>query len=129
VSGNVRVRGAGSRLDLTSVSGQVEATGEALASGRLESTSGQVRLDAGLEPDGSLEIETVSGNVTAYLPEGVAAAFRLRTRGGEIHSDLGPPGGGAARSSDEGSLDFTTGRGGASVRVETVSGSIKLVRR
>lgn len=130
VSGTVNVRGAHGEVDASSVSGDVKIEAGAIKDGDFRTTSGSILIKGALDPSGRMEATSVSGSVKLELPANAAAHFRLKSFSGEITNEFGPS---ATRDSKYGpgkSLDFTAGGGGgASVRVKTLSGSIRLIKR
>ncbi|HVR69994.1 MAG TPA: DUF4097 family beta strand repeat-containing protein [Vicinamibacteria bacterium] len=128
VNGAVTVRGAGGEIGASTVNGPLSVTGGTFARARLETVNGRVLFEAGLARGASLEVETVNGAVELALPAGTAADFAVTTFSGDIRNELGPPARRASRHTTEKELTFSTGGGGASVRVETLSGGIVLRR-
>jgi DUF4097 and DUF4098 domain-containing protein YvlB len=129
VNGSVVVRGASGDLDASTVNGRLEVSGGSFARAHLETVSGSLAFDGALASGASLEAETVSGSVTLSLPAGVAGDFSISTFSGSVENAFGPP---ATRVSDhtpEKELEFSTGGGGASVSVHTLSGSITLRKK
>lgn len=129
VSGEVSIRGAGDRLQATSVSGDVEAVMGAIADGELETVSGDIRVEADIAPRGRLEAHSVSGSVELLLPAGVGASFEAESFSGSIRNDLGPE---ARRKSEHGpgrELSFQSGDGSARVYVKSFSGEVRLLKK
>lgn len=145
VSGDVRLRLKSSEAEVTSVSGSVSFDMDSgamraesvsgrlsglagkLEKCRLKSVSGKVSFDGGLEPGGSLRVETLSGGVVLTLPgKGLEADFRVTTGSGNIANDFGHV---PEKRMFGKTLNFSTGSGTADVRVETLSGSVKLKKR
>jgi hypothetical protein len=129
VNGPVTVRGAGGEINASTVNGPLSVTGGTFERGRLETVNGRILFEAGLAAGGSLEVETVSGEVELALPAGTAADFTVSTFSGDIRNELGPAAQRASRHTTEKELTFSTGGGGAKVTVETLSGGIVLRRR
>ena len=78
-----------------------------------------------------LDAESVSGAIELSLPASVAADFTLSTFSGTVDNELGPA---IERASgrdnpSEKELSFTTGAGGATVTVHTLSGAIAIRKR
>jgi DUF4097 and DUF4098 domain-containing protein YvlB len=96
---------------------------------RLETVSGDVRVDAELGKGASLQAESVSGGIELRLPGSVAADFVVSTFSGEIENELGPAPARHNRHSTETELEFQAGGGGARVELETLSGDITLRKR
>jgi DUF4097 and DUF4098 domain-containing protein YvlB len=129
VNGPVTVRSAGGEIDASTVNGPLTVTGGTFERGRLESVNGRILFEAGLAPRGRLEVETVSGRVELALPAATAADFTVSTFSGDIDNELGPPARPTSRSATEKELTFSTGGGGTTVTVETLSGAVVLRRR
>lgn len=128
VSGKADIRGDSPRLNVSSVSGDVDVSVDGvLRGGEFETVSGDITV-AGLPgPGARLSFESVSGNVELRLSSAASAEFDIETFSGEVENELGPP----ARKSSEflpsKELSFTLGSGDARISIETLSGRIKLV--
>lgn len=129
VNGSVIVRGASGELDASTVNGRLEVSGGTFDRAHLETVSGSLSFDGGLASGATLEAETVSGSVTLVLPAGVAADFSVSTFSGGIDNALGPPAARVGEHTTEKELEFSTGGGGASVSVHTLSGGITLRKK
>mgnify|MGYP002780499279 CR=1 FL=1 len=127
VSGDVRVRG-GRRLQLGTVSGDVQAQSDALELGRFESVSGEVSYSGALAANATLDARSHSGDVTLRLPERVAADFNAQSFSGDISNAFGPAAERESRYGPGRKLQFSTGRG-ARVSAQTFSGDVRLLRR
>ncbi len=129
VSGRVTLRGVAGDVEARSVSGNVVVTGGEASRVELETTSGDIRFDAALGKDGSLEAKSVSGTVELALPAATAAHFDVTTFSGDITNDFGPA---ARRTSEYGpgkELSFSTGGGGVRIVAKSFSGSVVLRKR
>jgi hypothetical protein len=124
VNGSVSVRGvAGSGL-LRSVNGNVELLDGA---GRFDvrSTNGNVRIELSELPPGSpISIETVNGSVVLALPANADAELDILSMNGDFQSELPVMLHGALTAHD---FRGRLGRGGASVKVRTVNGGIRVI--
>ena len=130
VNGSVTVKGASGELEASSVNGLLSVTGSAFDRANLETVSGGLRFEGDLRPEASLEANSVSGETDFLFPATVSADFSVTTFSGEIVNELGGPA--PIRSSkwtSEKELEFTAGKGGASVTIETLSGAIRLRKR
>jgi DUF4097 and DUF4098 domain-containing protein YvlB len=128
VSGKVALKGVGESVEADSVSGAVTVTGDAVTRAQLQTTSGDIRFDAGLAAGGRLDAKTVSGSVGLRLPAATAAEFDVTTFSGNITNEFGPQ---AKRTSEYGpgkELSFSTGTG-AKVVAKTFSGDVRLQKR
>jgi hypothetical protein len=127
VSGGLEAQGAGGTLNFNTVSGDL-----ALADGSLErldvnSVSGDVTADLDLDPLGGLRANTVSGEVTLRLPADNDAQVSLHSVSGSVRSEF------AELASSSGPASHTVsgslGAGSARLSVTTMSGRVMLLRR
>ena len=128
VSGTVSLKGVQGEVEASSVSGAVGVSGGAVSRAELQTTSGDIRFDAGLASGGRLDAKTVSGTVDLLLPAATAADFDVTTFSGQISNEFGPQ---ARRASEYGpgrELSFSTGAGGRVV-AKSFSGSVHLRKR
>jgi DUF4097 and DUF4098 domain-containing protein YvlB len=131
VNGSVTVRGASGEVEASTVNGGLLVSGGTFTHGHLETVNGKVRFEGDLAKGAVLDADSVSGAVELWLPATVAADFTLSTFSGTIENDLGPA---LDRESghdnpSEKELSFTTGAGGATVTIHTLSGSIAIRKR
>jgi DUF4097 and DUF4098 domain-containing protein YvlB len=130
VSGEVDVTGGDLDLSVSTVSGGifVSASG-ALRSGEFESVSGDIRVRGDLAPGGRYSFEAVSGSLTLAVPAGSSARFDVESFSGGITNELSDD---RPRKTSEyipaRELSFSIGGGDARVSMESLSGSIKLLR-
>ena len=124
VSGEIRVRGASRNLSVSCVSGDLDIAGKDLERARIESISGNVRIEGSFRSEGSLEVEMHSGDVDLVVPADVAARFHLTTYSGGIESDLGPKPRRTKTYSPNLESRFTIGQSDFDVSVQTFSGDI-----
>ena len=124
VSGDVGVVGAEGEVRAGSVSGNVRMVDLRATSVRASSVSGDVYVRvATLTGSGPLKFTSVSGNVTAELPQNVDADVRMRSVSGSLDSDFALTLNG--RMSRH-SLEARIGKGGRDLEVTTVSGNVRL---
>ena len=128
VNGGVTVKGASGEIEASTVNGQLSVSGSAFDRASLETVSGSLRFEGDLRATASLEASTVSGGAEFLLPASVSADFSVTSFSGEIVNELGPP---PTRDkwTTQNELEFTAGKGGASVTIETLSGPIRLRKR
>ena len=129
VSGAVTVAGVGPDAAVSTVSGRLQVDGGPFRRGRFESVSGSIRVTGGLDTDADVDVETVSGSVKLTLPDDVSARFDVTTFSGSVDNELGPEARRVSRLTPNKELEFTTGSGSARVRIQTLSGSVKLYKR
>ncbi|HEX6746827.1 MAG TPA: DUF4097 family beta strand repeat-containing protein [Longimicrobium sp.] len=124
-SGTVEIASMRGRAEVHSVSGDVRVTGRGL-SGSFQTVSGSVILTGDLDRDADLELNSHSGNVVLQLSSGASADIDAGTFSGSIDVDY--PGARVERESRR-SARIRLGSGDATVKMQTFSGSVKLVRR
>ena len=128
VSGTVKLNGVTGDVEAGSVSGDISVKGDGISHVDLETTSGDIRLDAGLAKDGRVTAKTVSGTVELVLPAATSADFDVTTFSGHITNAFGPE---AKRTSEYGpgkELSFSTGTGGRIV-ARSFSGNVHLRKK
>jgi Putative adhesin len=142
VTGDVYASGLHSPVRAASVSGSVHVSSDGPV--QATSVSGDVEATMGRTGSESLHFNTVSGNVTLRVPASTDADFSARTLSGTIESDFPLEVGSRRGRRDDDDDDDDRGgrirvhvgqeahgrlgRGGAELRVNTVSGDISLVR-
>jgi DUF4097 and DUF4098 domain-containing protein YvlB len=128
VSGAVKLNGVTGEVEAGSVSGDITVKGDAVSRVDLETTSGDIRLDAGLAKDARVTVKTLSGTVELQLPAATSADFDVTTFSGDIINDFGP----AAKRTGEykpgKELAFSTGAG-ARVVAKSFSGDVHLRKK
>ncbi len=127
VSGDVIIKGVSGRVSGKSVSGDVLLAGSAFREVSLISTSGDLRVTGSVDPKAVLKLKTISGDASIRVDGDITGEFDLRTTSGDIDNCFGPE----PEEKDHGPgarLRFSEGKGGAEVRVTTMSGDIELCR-
>jgi hypothetical protein len=122
IAGSVNLDGGGDlRLRSNTVSGAIRARAGIFRTLILSTTSGGISVVGSLDPTGDFRAESISGGVELITPTGVTV--ELKTISGSIRSEID--------HRLEGSRGFwraVTGDGGAAVRVNSTSGSVKLLK-
>ena len=127
VSGDVNIRDLTGTLNANTVSGDIAATGS-LRKTTVDTVSGGVLVDSAGDVH-SVSINSVSGNGTIRLDEGLPANYAIRSVGGRVQVD------GVVRSGKGGITTNYTGSVGelsgtfADVRANSVSGDVTVLRR
>ena len=125
VSGDVQIRGLDGTLNANSVSGEIAATGMIRRAGA-DTVSGDVLVDSSGRVD-AVNINTVSGETTVRLDEGLPANYVLRSVSGRVLVD-------GVKRSGSGPTNWTDSVGElsgsfADVRANSVSGAVTVLRR
>lgn len=118
VSGDVSVHGAARRLEVETSSGTIEAR-DARGDVRARSTSGGIEL-ALVAPLRSADVSSSSGDVSIALAPGADARLDLSTSSGDIDCDVPV----TLLEHGRRNLIAKFGRGGATVKAQTVSGDL-----
>ena len=127
--GSITLRGAVEDLAATTVSGRVIAETSGIRRGFLDAVSGDVRFAGGVDRDGALNVDTHSGIVELVLPADISAEFALQTVAAPIENALTTRRAVPSRQRGGEELFFTSGDGGAQIRVRTFKGRVRLVKR
>lgn len=125
-SGDVAISLSASDVSVETVSGDVELELESFDSVKASAVSGELEIEGNLNLGGSIESRTVSGDIDLRLADPVNANVDVRTGpGGEIDNELTDE---EPRSMLPGSMELQTimGDGSGSIRINTVSGEIRL---
>jgi DUF4097 and DUF4098 domain-containing protein YvlB len=130
VSGEVEVRDAPSELEIEGVSGDIEVYGDVpIEDLEVEVVSGSVLVDAPIASDASIDLASVSGELTFKVPADISAQFDVETFSGGIESAFGGAPKKASRFTPAQELSFTLGGGGASIDLQSFSGRVRIVER
>lgn len=121
VSGDAHVIATGP-LDFRArtISGDLTVRGPRLERATIETTSGDVRLDALLQGPGPFEIQTVSGDATIVGRSGIRVEARTVT--GDLRSDLPN-----RRDTAPGRKMLIVGDGGTPLGFRSVSGDLRVI--
>ena len=125
VSGDVNAKDLGDELKLKSVSGDLSVVDGACRRVDAKAISGDVLLDLDLDPTGTYDISTVSGNVSLRAKGEPNLTIDAKSLSGAFMSDFG---GDWDREPGRRRLHHTVGNGGARLWVKTVSGDLRLIR-
>lgn len=127
VSGDVQIRDLTGSLGANSVSGDVAVTGT-IRRATVDTVSGGMLVDAG-GPVQQVSLNTVSGNGTVRLDEGVPANYVVRSVSGRVQIDgiVRSGQGSGPTTSFTGSVGELSGSF-ADVRCNSVSGDVVVVR-
>jgi len=126
VSGDVQVRKLVGALNANSVSGDVAATGE-IRKATIDTVSGAMFVDS-VGEIGQINLNTVSGNATMRLDEGLPANYVVRSVSGRVQLDGIVRSGGSPTTNYSGSVGELSGSF-VDRRSNSVSGDVTVVRR
>lgn len=126
VSGDAHAFDITGELTGQTVSGNVIVARSKLRRAHLNATSGRVEFNAPIEDNGDYKFNTVSGEVEINLPKQSNAEFDITTFSGSIDNNFGPKPKKASPYTPSLKLHFTSGKGGAYVNANSMSGSITL---
>jgi hypothetical protein len=124
VNGDVTVRDVTGEVRATTVNGDVDVSTRGVAEAK--TVNGSIRAALGrADWTGAMEFTTVNGGITVEVPDGFNARVEASTVNGSIETDFPITVQGKFGSRR---LQGTIGTGGRDLELETVNGSIRLVR-
>ena len=125
VNGTVRVEGVNGSLNSRTVNGKIAAS-RTSGSFKGSTTNGSIKVELEeVDPSSQVSLNTVNGSITLSLPSEVRADVRANTVNGSISTDFSVEVVGRfSRRKLQGSING----GGADIDLETVNGSIKLLK-
>jgi DUF4097 and DUF4098 domain-containing protein YvlB len=124
VSGNVTLEHGAGDVEATSVSGDVQVEVAPARSVRLRSTSGDLNFHGKLARDGTLDAESMSGDVT--LKAGGGYEYEASSFSGEIEGCFGKEAERTGAHAPGSRLNGKLGDGSARVHARTMSGDVSL---
>jgi DUF4097 and DUF4098 domain-containing protein YvlB len=128
-SGDLELDDITGELSVESVSSDIKITRAKSAHVRAGTVSGEVTYAGSIEPDGSYEFSTHSGEVRLEIPAGSGASLDLQTFSGSITSSFPMTLQPGERSRHSGrKMQFTIGNGSARITAQTFSGDITIER-
>lgn len=126
VNGDVSATGIRADTEVATVNGTVEVSSTGTVSAH--TVNGSIDASMGRASwSGELEFHTVNGSVTVEMPAGTNAVVEGQTVTGNLQSDF-PLQLEADHEWGPKSFEGRIGQGGGTISIETVNGSIKLVR-
>jgi DUF4097 and DUF4098 domain-containing protein YvlB len=125
VSGDAWVRDIAGDLTARTISGDLNVRAGKLRRTRIDTTSGDVHVEAGLDPAARLEVDSTSGDLVLELCGKPDGDYELTSFSGDIqaYGRRGEPRNAHGPTSE---LRFKLGDGGALVRADSLSGEIML---
>jgi DUF4097 and DUF4098 domain-containing protein YvlB len=129
VSGDLEVTGGHGDITVSTVSGTARLALGNAAHVRVKSVSGDYELHTGLTPDGVLEAQSVSGDVSIEFTHGLPPAdFELHSFSGDVKTCFGQKSE-HERYGPGSKLQYREGAGSAHVHVDTNSGDVSVCTR
>jgi hypothetical protein len=128
-AGTITIRGARGDILATTVGGAIVAMDGAVVRAHLETVSGTIAYDGSVDPRGTLESVTHSGDVTLRLPPEISAEFDLESFDGPIVVGITDKGSGREKPTTGKPVSFVTGAGGSHVMVRSFKGEIRILKR
>jgi DUF4097 and DUF4098 domain-containing protein YvlB len=129
VSGSATVSGIRGSFQGEVVSGEIRASIAQAERIEVSTVSGEIDISAELTPMARVEMESVSGTVTLRIKPPVNADFDIESFSGSIENCFGPKPRDTSKYTPGTELNFTQGKGGARVELQTLSGEITICDR
>jgi hypothetical protein len=127
LSGEVAACDIAGELRLKSMSGGLTLAGGSVDSLEVSTMSGQVTADVSLSAAGSVDVSTMSGEVTLRLPADSDAHVRLQSTSGAVRTEFDSLR--TAKAPASHTVSGNVGAGTGHVSVTTMSGGVTLLRR
>lgn len=124
VSGDILAPSVGNSAELQTVSGRIRVNGGPWQKLNLSTVSGDVQLSGGLAASGTLDVDSMSGDVQLQIPANTSAAIHANTFSGDLRSDFG-----TVKKAEHGpgsELQTTLGSGSGKIAIETFSGDLRI---
>jgi DUF4097 and DUF4098 domain-containing protein YvlB len=130
VNGNISIVASVSELQADTVNGNIELALQEVRYIVTETVNGDIEMAMRLAPSAELTASSVGGNITLSLPADVAAKFEIESfAGGSIRNSLTDDKPQKAEYGPRRWLDMSTANPSASVEIDTVNGSIRLLKQ
>jgi len=127
MSGDLETRGLSGSLHFSTVSGDLTVVDGTSGRVRAETVSGQVTLDLDIPANSTIDMSSVSGDLTVRLPETAGVHVNARTLSGGLDSAF--DGLSTERKPGRASMQGQVGSGDGRLNAKTVSGDVTLLRR
>ena len=128
VSGDVTMFRVAGSVSGESVSGDVVIDEGSFSRVELSTVNGELVFQAELRKDGKLSAETVNGDVDVELAGEVSARIDISTFNGRIRNCFGPEAQRSSKYAPGWSLNFTEGDGDGRIDISTMNGGVSLCR-
>jgi hypothetical protein len=127
VTGDVSAETMSGEVVFRSLSGGLTLAGGSVDSLDVNTMSGQVTADVTLRATGGINVSTMSGEVTLRLPSDSDAQVRLQSTSGAVRTDFETLR--AVKAPASHTVSGNVGAGSGHVSVTTMSGAVTLLRR
>lgn len=127
VNGSLNIKNVSGEVEAEVVNGSINATGLS-GNSEISAVNGSVNVDYKAQADDveSIEIETVNGRIELLLPQNINADVSADTMHGSIKTAFGLT---ATKSSFSGhNLRGEIGSGGTTIDLDSINGSIKILK-
>ena len=124
VSGDILAPALGAETAVQTVSGHIQATGGPWQRLSLSTVSGDAQITGSLTPAGTIDVDSMSGDVQLQLPQALSSSVHAKTFSGNLRSDFGTP-----KQPEHGpgsTLDTIAGSGAGKISIETFSGDLRI---
>lgn len=128
ISGNIRIDHGAGDLEATTVSGDLIVHLDSTKDVRVRTTSGDMSFEGKLVSGGSIDAESVSGELTVRAIPDTGYDYEVNTFSGDITNCMGVQSERVSKYGPGTRLTGTQGRGSADarIRVKTMSGDVEL---
>ncbi len=124
-------------LDLTGIAGPLDVTtrqkditvNDFQHSVKIADTNGDVQLRAGAPPNHPIDVDLRKGEISLTLPPASNFQIDAKSRQGEVDCDFSGPGLKVMKEGDSPSITGTFGKGGATIRLNTEYGAVRVLRQ
>lgn len=124
VSGDILAPSLGNSAELQTVSGRIQVAGGPWQQLSLSTVSGDVQLSGNLAADGNMSIDSMSGDVQLQFPAQLNANLHASSFSGDLRSDFGTP---TRPEHGPGStLEAVAGDGSGKIHIESFSGDVRI---
>ncbi len=125
ISGAIRVKGEPEEMEIDNISGLISIDAP-IRRGEFTTVSGTIEATLDVSRRGRCEFDSLSGNIRLRVPANLDADFEITTFSGTIRSDFGARPRRTSRYTPGKELEFSTGRGGARISVNSFSGRVTI---
>lgn len=129
VSGDLAITAVGGELSATTVSGDLEVEAKHLTRARIQTTNGDIDVDAELSGGGSLVAETINGDVELVVNGDDDLDLDVETFNGAIENCFDVDVVKKSRYGPGHELRFDTGGGQRQIRIKTLNGNVDVCGR